>query len=80
MKTLTDRVQEVSTNERQARYDRWRQDFQIQAEDIGLEKVHFLGYGGRPYRFLTGDLGRKIRVYSGASGWTCWRFLTEEES
>jgi hypothetical protein len=50
------------------------QDFEVEPEDVGKEKDHYLGYRYSLYRFRQADVGRQIQVTS-QPGYTCWVFL-----
>jgi len=51
------------------------QDFEVEPEDVGREKDHYLGYRHIIYRFRLADVGRQIQVTSQGGGYTCWSFL-----
>jgi hypothetical protein len=50
------------------------QEFQVETDDVGKTREHFLGYNHRSYTFHHHDIGRHINVQS-SPGWTCWYFV-----
>jgi hypothetical protein len=50
------------------------QDFEIEAEDAGKPRDHYLGYKHKTYTILRSDVGRRIRVTK-QGDYSCWGFL-----
>lgn len=49
--------------------------YEIEPNDVGLQRENYLGHRHRTYMFLSSDVSRHIEVTS-APNWTCWSFTT----
>lgn len=49
--------------------------YEIELEDVGKVRDHYLGYKHKSLQLTRRDVGRTINVMTDGSGWTCWDFI-----
>lgn len=68
--------QEVESRNAWGGYSKYTfQHFEVEADDVGKEHHHYLGFNHGTYTFKCADVGRRIGV-STSTGWTCWNFAS----
>lgn len=50
------------------------QDFEVEAEDVGKVRDHYLGYRHKSYTVRRDDVGRHLRVTTQGE-YRCWSFI-----
>lgn len=77
----------ISDPKKATRSNAWGRDvtvteqyFQVEPEDVGKFRHHYLGYNHRSHRFTSEEVGCSIVVYTDGTGWTSWVFALNWES
>lgn len=52
----------------------WDQTLEVEADDVGKARRHYLGHNRRTYIFVQSDVGRRITNTQQGSSYSCWSF------
>lgn len=76
MKAISEKKEFTAANGWGAMSTSLRQAFEVEKEDVGVTKEHYLGFDHSSYTFGSSDVGRVIEVITYATGVysTCWYF------
>lgn len=50
------------------------QHFQVEEQDVNMQRDNWKGHRHARYQFRREDVGRVITCYSDGTGWNCWEF------
>jgi hypothetical protein len=74
MRKLTEPTRVVARNAWGGYSTTFHQEFEVEADDAGATRLHYLGHNHRSYAFTRADAGRVIVQMTDGKGWSCWSF------